>query len=430
MVASWQYCVPRLPAASANGMRNRNRRASTSHDRMDLAGMEPVSNSRPAGGHTDRLAFIDCLRAIAVILVFLTHSTEIFSGIATGGAWLTETAHRHDFGRIGVVLFFAISGFLIPSSLRGRTGEGSRRFLLSRFFRLFPAFWVSIPISVWAHFWIVHVPITNRDVLLNFTMIPRAFGAQMVNGAYWTLEVELLFYGLCLFLFLGEILRNSFVLATLCFFSGFLFYSSQRPIFGGLLNPALSGEAFYMLLNLSVMFWGAVCRRMWDGEKLSPITAVMFWTYTAFWIIYRPAHLIYRLVVAHSIDLGMLRTVSGYSGGMALFAGGLAFRRRLTGGLAWLGRVSYSFYLLHGSCIHLLFWACYQAPALKGLPLMLYELSAFALSMAFAAAGYYAVEKPSIALGRRIARWFDRGVDRRASRPVETPLLTPEGRSS
>jgi peptidoglycan/LPS O-acetylase OafA/YrhL len=304
---------------------------------MDLAGMEPVSNSRPAGGHTDRLAFIDCLRAIAVILVFLTHSTEIFSGIATGGAWLTETAHRHDFGRIGVVLFFAISGFLIPSSLRGRTGEGSRRFLLSRFFRLFPAFWVSIPISVWAHFWIVHVPITNRDVLLNFTMIPRAFGAQMVNGAYWTLEVELLFYGLCLFLFLGEILRNSFVLATLCFFSGFLFYSSQRPIFGGLLNPALSGEAFYMLLNLSVMFWGAVCRRMWDGEKLSPITAVMFWTYTAFWIIYRPAHLIYRLVAAHSIDLGMLRTVSGYSGGMALFAGGLAFRRRLTGGLAWLG---------------------------------------------------------------------------------------------
>ena len=242
-----------------------------------------------------------------------------------------------------MVLFFAISGFLIPSSLRGGTGEGSRRFVISRFFRLFPAFWVSIPISVWAHFWIIHVPITNGEVLLNFTMIPRAFGAQMVNGAYRTWKSNCCSDGLCLFLFLGEILRSSFVLASLCFFSGLLFYSSQRPILGGLLNPALSGDAFYMLLNLSVMFWGAVCRRIWDGEKLSPVTAVMFWTYTVFWIVYRPAHLVYRLAVAHSLDLGMLRTVSGYAGGMALFAGGLAARRRLTGGLAWLGRISYSF---------------------------------------------------------------------------------------
>ena len=68
-------------------------------------------------------------------------------------------------------------------------------------------------------------------------------------------------------------------------------------------------------------------------------------------------------------------------------------------------------------------------PALRGLRLEVYELVAFGLSMALAAGGYYVVEMPSIALGRRIARWFERGADRRPARPVEATLLTPEGRS-
>jgi peptidoglycan/LPS O-acetylase OafA/YrhL len=35
-----------------------------------------------------RLGFIDLVRALAVILVFLTHAPEVFKPIAGGGDWL------------------------------------------------------------------------------------------------------------------------------------------------------------------------------------------------------------------------------------------------------------------------------------------------------------------------------------------------------
>jgi len=82
------------------------------------------------------------LRALAIILVFFFHYY-----IVSGGQpeWLPNVA---SFGWTGVDLFFVLSGFLISSQLFNQIKQGQyisfKRFFLKRFFRIIPAFLVTI----------------------------------------------------------------------------------------------------------------------------------------------------------------------------------------------------------------------------------------------------------------------------------------------
>ena len=89
-----------------------------------------------------RLQGLDHLRALAIIFVFLFHYF-----ILSGGqpAWLPDAA---SFGWTGVDLFFVLSGFLIASQLFGdikkRQQISFRDFFLKRFFRIVPAYLVTV----------------------------------------------------------------------------------------------------------------------------------------------------------------------------------------------------------------------------------------------------------------------------------------------
>ncbi|MBR8502000.1 acyltransferase family protein, partial [Burkholderia cenocepacia] len=62
-----------------------------------------------------RFHHVDAMRAVAVILVIWTHYAERFAPLA-GSQYMLDTLQRSmNFGRVGVVVFFAISGMLIPS---------------------------------------------------------------------------------------------------------------------------------------------------------------------------------------------------------------------------------------------------------------------------------------------------------------------------
>src|SRR4051794_11550923 len=106
-----------------------------------------MSRAAPGG----RFAHVDALRAIAALLVVWTHAAEIF-GRVPGGSWLWTVARDYDFGRIGVVAFFGVSGFLVPRTIDPAQPQAARNFIVRRFFRLYPAFWLSVPlglITVW-----------------------------------------------------------------------------------------------------------------------------------------------------------------------------------------------------------------------------------------------------------------------------------------
>lgn len=120
------------------------------------------------------------------------------------------------YGALGVQLFFIVSGFVILMTAQGRT---IGQFVTSRVARLYPAYWVAVLAA--AFLFLVVAPGEFREVspqtaLVNLTMVQEAFGVPHLDGVYWTLWVELLFYVMIGFLIAikpteGKILAFAFL---------------------------------------------------------------------------------------------------------------------------------------------------------------------------------------------------------------------------
>src|SRR5690606_36141385 len=93
-----------------------------------------------------RLAMLDILRGIAAMPVVLYHYTSRYAELYGGDDWPNSVV---PFGHVGVHLFFIISGYVIFLTLdRLKSRElGIGRFFLARFRRLFPVFWVAVPVT-------------------------------------------------------------------------------------------------------------------------------------------------------------------------------------------------------------------------------------------------------------------------------------------
>ncbi len=144
-----------------------------------------------ADTHDLRISELDSLRGFAVVAVLLFHYTSRFDGIyGYREAPLLTFPH----GALGVEFFFAISGFVITWTT-SRTRH-VRDFFISRFSRLWPAYAVSVALT-WIIVAVFGLP--GREVgalraLFNLTMLQEFFGMPHVDGAYWSLYIELIFY--------------------------------------------------------------------------------------------------------------------------------------------------------------------------------------------------------------------------------------------
>lgn len=149
---------------------------------------------------------INGLRGLAALAVSLFH----YAGASYG-----ENLSFFDYGRHGVELFFVISGFVIFFSLNSK--KNIVDFFKARFIRLFPIFWFCVPIT----FFITTLygpderKVSLFDFLLNFSMMPKFLGIKFVDGAYWTLQIELFFY-IAIALIFYFLKRLRFVLVYFC----------------------------------------------------------------------------------------------------------------------------------------------------------------------------------------------------------------------
>lgn len=131
----------------------------------------------------------DLLRCAAALLVAAFHFTRTLDGAET----------VFPFGWVGVEIFFVISGYVIAYSAQQ---ADPIRFLKSRFLRLYPAAWLVAAMSVTTlaivpgYYWrSIQIGVfTNPANLLN----SFALTGIGVSASYWTLPVELAFYG-CVF---------------------------------------------------------------------------------------------------------------------------------------------------------------------------------------------------------------------------------------
>ncbi|MBK7664254.1 MAG: acyltransferase [Sterolibacteriaceae bacterium] len=101
-----------------------------------------------------------------------------------------------DFGWFGVCLFFLISGFVITHVSQR---ENPAEFAVKRLFRIFPALAVSVLLLglLGNMLGLRHLSVGEialATTLLNYFQVPQV----VVNGAAWTLVVEVLFYLLTL----------------------------------------------------------------------------------------------------------------------------------------------------------------------------------------------------------------------------------------
>ncbi len=160
-----------------------------------------------------RLPALDLLRFTAAIAVVLYHYISCFPSPAEAvDVAISAASVVTRYGYLGVDLFFIISGFVILWSSQNRTPMA---FAESRAGRLFPSFWVAMTLAALAIFALPHSagdvglpPITAPLLAGNATMIPNVLGVQMIDGAYWTLEVEIRFYALVFCLLLLRQMRR------------------------------------------------------------------------------------------------------------------------------------------------------------------------------------------------------------------------------
>lgn len=160
-----------------------------------------MASSRPvpsvSGLVRPRLLLLDCLRLAAALSVVAYHYTSVF-GSLFWGIPAREVFPRLSgvtaYGALGVQLFFIISGFVILMSAYGRTVG---QFAASRISRLFPAYWAACILATFLLLVITDGEmnkVTWTDAVVNFTMLQQSLGVRSLDGVFWTLWVELLFY--------------------------------------------------------------------------------------------------------------------------------------------------------------------------------------------------------------------------------------------
>lgn len=142
----------------------------------------------------ERLYHLDLIRFLAALYVVFYH--YCFRGFAKDNYSILQFQSLEDFskyGYLGVELFFMISGFVILMSARN---SNLINFCISRFTRLYPAFWfcVLLSASVIALFGAPLFSVNLKQVLVNMTMFNGFVGVDHVDGVYWSLMVELKFY--------------------------------------------------------------------------------------------------------------------------------------------------------------------------------------------------------------------------------------------
>jgi len=336
---------------------------------------------------TQRFSEVDSLRAVACAFVIIAHVENSHDVIL----------RTLPLGHIGVLMFFAISGFVIPSSLRGTRWQGFKHFVTRRFWRLYPPLWFTL---------ILMYLVGTRDLsmfhwLAQVTMLPTYLGSVVLAPQFWTLEVEFLFYTVSalLFLLVGHLRWRVLLIAySLCGI--------------GVLLPSTMSYWLHAKY-LMVMFWGALCREILqvDFSRRTCLLSVKGANWARAIVLgLLTGFLIFKPLV--SIGFGL------YDQDYPQVRGGLALTYAVLGFLFWVilrpvrvswlscvGRWTYSTYLLHFGVMTTMMRVLkfFSIENSNSVPL-LFTITVIAASFAVGAVAYRWIEQPSDAIGKRLTR--------------------------
>jgi peptidoglycan/LPS O-acetylase OafA/YrhL len=332
-----------------------------------------------------RLQTLDTFRGIAALVVVLFHLM----------LYQADAPFQVGWGATGVDLFFIISGFVIFMTLNKTTNASD--FVIARFSRLYPVYWVAVSVtalcmaigSYWGYsnvFW--------HEYWANMTMFQYYFHVRDLDGSYWTLIVEMLFYGLMLAAFgLKQVRRLEWIgfVLVLCqiLIHAYIRYA-QTPVYDAI-------KAGFPLVNHFQLFWAGILFYKIYAEGFN------IWRLSGVFIAYGVTIYLFEEGKNTGLFIGLntyLTTTTVYFVLFFLF---------ITNRLEWinnritlfLGKISYSLYVIH----HYLIVGIITLLRDK-LGWSFITAGLFAVSIAFIAAYLitYFVEKPALTYLRQ---WYN-----------------------
>jgi peptidoglycan/LPS O-acetylase OafA/YrhL len=328
-----------------------------------------------------RLASIDVLRGLAAILVVLQHSVEHYDNA------LIHYIHQNviNFGQIGVLVFFMISGYVIPYS-QASSGRDLKAFWLARIFRIYPLYLAVILINLVIAFALFRTVIPNLgpSLLAHVVFVQEWIGLPNFGGPSWTLFLELVWY----VLFAGLVLIGwekdapKLYLGFMAFLGAFLMFNLavQRQLPFGKIAFLVSFFLGYITYLFRTEALSRDRYRLYFGTSLMLTLGIMFVSYAVFRDEAKPGIsflcIVLNWLTATAIFLGLLFVrVGNYS--------------RI---LVYIGTISYSIYLLHDTVVYLFRYSRIDS--------MIYVPLVLPVTIVLAHLTYTYIERPGIKAGK------------------------------
>jgi peptidoglycan/LPS O-acetylase OafA/YrhL len=361
----------------------------------------------PPPGHP-RFPLIDSLRAIAALLVLVSHAVKISASPQADDRW----AAPFTTGVEGVTIFFVISGFLlyrpfVNADVNGAPTSRLRDYLRRRLLRIVPAYWLALTVlAIYPGL----VNVFSGDWWKHYFLLAGYSDTGVAQGLIvsWSLGVEVTFYLLLpVYAALmsrlcrgrdarGRVRFELSVLAGISLGSILLRHVDYTNGAHAGIQNSLPAFMYWFALGMAL---AVVSTALQAGADYRPVR----------WVAARPgvvwagaiaAYLLIALVTSPRGTYTPAQWTLGYYilGGVmsfllvlpAVFGDGRSGWPRHVlawAPLAWLGLISYGIYLWH---VPVLLWLFDHG--LTWFPLV--ALIGAAITVACAAASYYLVERP------------------------------------
>jgi len=346
--------------------------------------IDSPATSRPVAA-TQRVTFLDTLRFIAAGAVLFQHVAEKSGRF---GQWAVGMLSP---GVFGVVLFFVVSGFVIPMAAGRRFNL--KTFLIRRVFRIYPLVLVAFALLALLGYgtslsgFAQVKSATLHDWLANLLLVQDYLGATPLWGVTWTLSIEFAWYALfaVALVTLGRRFDDKLIIAAPLVELGLVGVSL---LIGHRLPLARTGMVYAALLG---------CRafRAYDGQ----LTPRRIYLDTGIFVVTMAISNIVSFGYYHHPHITMNQALVPWLIAPLLFMlvacvppirHSPLVNNRLTG---WLGSISFSTYLLHPFSMGLA--SSLVSPGL-------FAVTCVLLTLVLSVLGYQLVELPGQALGKRI----------------------------